>query len=474
MASGGEKYAGALLPRRSLLAVVLALAALAALAPAGAGAAKPKPGTLTQLQGKQGCIVDRSSKPGSCASGRGLKGPGPFMGSRAVAVSPDGRNVYVASATSNAIAIFQRDPKSGALTQPKGVGGCVAVGGKEGCRKVGAFNGPNSVAVSPDGRNVYATARNSSTLLAFTRNPKTGYLRPIPGFACSAGVAIPACMPANGLIGPDVVIVSPDGRNVYAGAFFGSAVVAFSRDPSTGVLTQLAGTAGCVAAATAGCATGIGISAIEGLAISPDGANVYAAAAASNAITELARDPSSGALTQLPAPNPCLYIEPTTGKCTGAVQLGGPNAVAVAPGGANVYVTSFLSNSVTAFDRTAGSGVLRQKEKTNACLVFLRSVGCSFGRAMEAPEGLDVSPDGKNVYIASIETGAIDVLSRNETGAVRQLAGATGCLARKQVQGCTPARAVAGVSSVAVSPDGRNVYATANESNAIDVFRRNR
>ncbi|HZO05146.1 MAG TPA: beta-propeller fold lactonase family protein [Solirubrobacterales bacterium] len=453
--------------------VLAALVALAALLPAGASAAKPGPGTLTQLQGKKGCIVDRSSKPGTCASGRGLKGPGPFMGSRAVAVSPDGRNVYVASATSNAIAIFQRDPKSGALTQPKGVSGCVAVGGKEGCRKVAAFNGPNSVAVSPDGRNVYATARNSSTLLSFTRNPKTGYLRPIPGFACSAGVAIPACTPANGLVGPDVVIVSPDGRNVYAGAFFGSAVVAFSRDPSTGVLTQLAGTAGCIAAATAGCTTAIGISSIEGLAISGDGANVYAAAAASNALTELARDPSTGALSQLPAPNSCIYNAPITG-CTAGRELGGPNAVAVAPGGENVYVTSFLSNSVTAFDRTPGSGVLAQKEATNACLIFLRSAGCSFGRAMDAPEGLDVSPDGQNIYIASIQTGAIDVLSRNGKGAIRQLAGTAGCVARKQVQGCTLGRAVSGVSSVAVSPDGRNVYATANESNAIDVFRRNR
>jgi DNA-binding beta-propeller fold protein YncE len=118
--------------------------------------------------------------------------------------------------------------------------------------------------------------------------------------------------------------------------------------------------------------------------------------------------------------------------------------------------------------------VLAQKEATNACLIFLRSAGCSFGRAMLAPEGLDVSPDGRNLYVTSFETGAVDVLARNGKGAVRQLPGAAGCLARKQVQGCTTARALSGVSSVAVSPDGRNVYATANESNALDVFRRNR
>ncbi len=460
--------------RRTPLAVLAALVALAALLPASALAAKPRLGTLTQLQGKQGCIVDRSSKPGSCAVGRGLKGAGPFMGSRAVAVSPDGRNVYVAAATSDAIAVFKRNPKSGALTQPKGKRGCVAAEGKAGCAVAVGIDGPNSVAVSPDGRNVYATARNSSTLLTFSRDPRDGWIHQRPGAGCIGGIPLPLfCGSATGMVTPDVVAVSPDGRNVYVGSFFGSSVASFSRDASTGTLTQLAGTAGCIAAATPGCATGVGLGSIEGLAVSPDGASVYAAAATSNALAELARDPSTGALVQLPAPNNCIADAPLAG-CIEGRELGGPNAVAVAPGGESVYVTSFLSNSVTAFDRTAGSGVLAQKEATNACLVFMRSAGCSFGRAMLAPEGLDVSPDGRNVYVASIKTGAVDVLSRNSKGAVRQLPGAAGCIARKQVQGCTLGRAISGVSSVAVSPDGRNVYATANESNAIDVFRRNR
>ena len=451
-----------------------ALVALAALLPASALAAKPKPGTLTQLQGKQGCIVDRGSKPGTCASARALKGPGPFMGSEAVAVSPDGRNVYVASSTSDAIAIFARNPKSGALTQPSGTGGCISAQGKGGCAKAVAIDGPNSVAVSPDGRNVYATARNSSTLLSFARNPKSGALRPIPGAGCIAGIQLPDfCAIANGMITPDVVAVSPDGRNVYTGAFFGNSVASFARDPGSGALTQLAGTAGCIAEATAGCATGIALKSVEGLAVSGDGASVYAAAALSNAVVELSRDPSTGALSQATDGSGCVVDAPLTG-CTPGRELAGANAVAVSPGSGNVYVTSLLSNSVTAFDRNAGTGALVQKEATNACLIFLRSAGCSFGRAMLGPEGITVAPDGRNVYVASFESGAIDVLARNGKGAVRQMPGAAGCHARKQVQGCTPARALAGVDSVAVSPDGRNVYATAFESNAVDVFRRNR
>jgi len=40
-----------------------------------------------------------------------------------VAASPDGRNVYVAASTSNAVAEFQRDTTTGALTQPSGAAG---------------------------------------------------------------------------------------------------------------------------------------------------------------------------------------------------------------------------------------------------------------------------------------------------------------------------------------------------------------
>ncbi|HEX3562839.1 MAG TPA: hypothetical protein VHU24_08390, partial [Solirubrobacterales bacterium] len=100
-----------------------------------------------------------------------------------------------------------------------------------------------------------------------------------------------------------------------------------------------------------------------------------------------------------------------------------------------------------------------------------RAVGCSFGRAMSAPEGVDVAPDGKNVYVAAFNTGAIDVLNRNPaTGRVAQTAGHVGCLGRSL--GCKPARATGGASSIAISPDGRYVYMTSFSSNAVDVFRR--
>ncbi len=388
------------------------------------------------------------------------------MGSRAIAVSPDGKNVYVASSTSNAIAIFDRDKTTGVLRQPKGVGGCIASGGGGGCARAVGLDGANSVAVSADGRNVYATARDSSAVTAFERNRRTGALRQLPG-GCLSGLPLPGCTSGEALVAPDVV-VSSDGRNVYAGAFFGNAVATFTRDPSTGALTQPAGTAGCIAESNAACAPGIALGAVEGLAIRRDGSEVYTGSALSNAIAILTRDPSTGILSQATNGSGCITNAPLSGCATG-VELAGANAVALSPGDKQAYVTSLFSNSVTSFNH----GTLTQKQGTTGCLVLLRAVGCSFGRAMSAPEGLVVAPDGRNVYVAAFATGALDVLTRNRvTGRVLQKPGRFGCLAARRRPGCAGARAVRGISSVAISPDGRFVYSTSFASNAVDVFRR--
>jgi DNA-binding beta-propeller fold protein YncE len=476
---------------------LLALVALAVLALPTGAAAKPgagkgassghpvaprstKLGSLVQLPGQAGCLVGgKGANHLDCGHARALGGPGPFMGSRAIAVSPDGRNVYVAAAKSDAIAVFHRNRATGALEQRKGKAGCVAapVAGKssEGCGVAIGLIGPNSIAVSPDGAYVYATSREGASLTSFRRNTKSGTLKQLPpsSAGCISGLPIPGCTTGRALSGPDVVVVSPEGTNVYVGSFFGNAVAGFSRNPESGALTQLEGTDGCIAVATSGCATGVALGSIEGLAISPGGGTVYAAAAVSNAVDVLSRNPATGALSQATTTGTGCITDAATTGCTTGLQLAGANAVATAASGNYVYATSLFSNSVTSFKPTEGVTGLTQKPGAAGCLIYLRAAACSFGRAMVAPEGLAVSPEGLNVYVASYETGAIDVLDRNpETGTVAQKPGAAGCLAPQSLPGCTPGRALGGVSSVAVSPDGRNVYATASTSNAVDVFRR--
>jgi len=396
------------------------------------------------------------------------------MGSRAIALSPDGKNVYVASSRSDAIAIFTRSKRTGTLTQSSGTAGCIAAKGTGGCETAVGLNGPNSVAVSADGHTVYATSRGSNAVTIFHRNRTTGALRQLrKGVGCISGLSIPGCADGRALVAPDVVTVSPDGKNVYVGSFFGNAIAVFDRDGSTGALTQPAGAAGCLAeGGTGDCAAGVALGSPEGMAVSADGASVYVATAVSNGLAVLVRNTSTGALAQATDGSGCIVDSPLSG-CTTGVQLDGANAVAIGPGDDDVYVTSLLSNSVTSFARASSSGNLTQKAATAGCLVFLRAVGCSFGRALEAPEGLAVSPDGANVYAAAFATGAIDVLDRQaKSGALAQKPGRPGCLAPRSVPGCSAGRALRGVSSIVLSPDGRFLYSTSFGSNAVDVFQR--
>jgi DNA-binding beta-propeller fold protein YncE len=506
--------------RQPFLTVLGLVAILALVLAASAGATPSKPskkggktstehvqppvetseGALEQLPGRLGCLAEGKASVKLCGKARALKGAGPGVGSRAIAISPDGRNVYVAASGSDSIAVFDRSRSTGALTQPKGKAGCVAsvlgkAKGARGCGLAIGLDAPNSVAVSPDGRNVYATSRDGASVITFHRNRLTGQLRQLPPSAsgCISGLPIPGCTAGRALKWPDVVVVSPDGKNVYVGDFAGSGVISFSRAGKAGALTQLSGTAGCITEAGAeGCATGTQMNHVEGMAIDPNGSAVYTAGAFSSAIAFLTRDSSTGALTQ----SGCVTNSQVTG-CALGYEFGGVNALSFAPTGSEVYATSLTSNSLTTFHSLLGGvgisqppGPERQVEKEkgkgketvpaaegtpspDGCTVFLRSPGCGFGRAMQAPEGLDVSPDGQNVYVAAFQTGAIDVFDRDaETGVVTQKPGERGCVAPAKVHGCSLGRALGGAGSLVVSPDGRNVYSTSQFGSAVDVFRR--
>jgi 6-phosphogluconolactonase (cycloisomerase 2 family) len=153
----------------------------------------PRTGKLRQVQ----CVARHAR---ACADGRGLETPA------ALAVSPDGRSVYVAAANGRSIGVYAR-ARNGRLTS-RG-------------RQTGIAH-PQSIAVSADGRSVYVAA---DRLRVFAR-AATGALRPVQTLPAGAGA----------------VAVSPDGSTVYAGAGGGShgSLTAYARDTATGRLTQTA------------------------------------------------------------------------------------------------------------------------------------------------------------------------------------------------------------------------------------------
>ena len=138
----------------SLAGLVLLLATAGALAVTG---------DLTQPAGSAGCVSETGAGP--CADGHGLGGP------RSVAVSADGKSVYVASDLSNDVARFNRNTTTGAITQPAGSAGCVSETGAEACADGHGLSGPRSVAVSAAGKSVYVASEKSGAVVRFNRAP---------------------------------------------------------------------------------------------------------------------------------------------------------------------------------------------------------------------------------------------------------------------------------------------------------------
>jgi len=87
-----------------------------------------------------------------------------------VATSRDGKQVYVASKDSDAVAVFVRDRKYGSLSQLATPDGCISDDGSEGaCIDGRALDTPRSVTVSRDGRHVYVAAQGSEGVAVLRR-----------------------------------------------------------------------------------------------------------------------------------------------------------------------------------------------------------------------------------------------------------------------------------------------------------------
>jgi 6-phosphogluconolactonase (cycloisomerase 2 family) len=185
-------------------------------------------------------------------------------------------------------------------------------------------------------------------------------------------------------------------------------------------------------------------------AVSPDGAQVYVAGKGDDALSEWSRDPSNGALT------------PLGQRELGDSQVGGdvpnfdrPEALAISPDGANLYVGVGNSHALAIFARNAATGLL-----DHAGSVLDGTDGASLGE----PLSLAVSPDGAFVYVGDY-VGAVDVFSRDQT---------TGLLVLVQAL-LHEAPTVDGLDHVrwlALSPDGRNLYVSSDGDNAVGVYQR--
>ena len=431
--------------RTTLITALVVGACLAGATSAGAAA-----GELTYT----GCVADNA------AAGCVDLPSDPFQQASAVALSPDGRSVYVTGIAGNSITHLFRDPATGALA----FDGCLNDTGSQECRDLpeSPLFFASDVAVSPNGRSVYVAAFGARAIAHFFRAPGGQLFYD----GCLANDASDGCidLPGSPLEGATAVAVSPDGKFVYVG---GSAVAIFSTAGPEGQI----GYNGCLNNDGSDSCVDLPGEPLEGVndvAVSPDGKSVYAASFTGDSIGVLLRRGDTGKLDW----DGCLNND---GSDNCANLPGSPIdaalGVAVSRDGRSVYVASAVSDSISHFGRDPASGRLSwgsclNNEGTDTCVDV---PGAPLDRAADVA----VSPDGRSVYVAAYDGDAVAQLVRDpRDGRLRW----AGCLADTDAEGCVdvPSAPLNGADAITVSPDGRSVFVGSLFSSALAHFSRAR
>ena len=226
---------------------------------------------------------------------------------------------------------------------PTGTGACLAEGpGLSTSGTLSGLDNPESVAVSPNGRSLYAVSRLSDALVRYKRDRDTGKLDYQYCFTGDTQMTVAGCeaIPeatsggsGSGLDGLESVTVAPDGKSVYVTSRFDDSIFAFSRQPS-GFISPVGcisgdtntgnlGTGACTTIASAtvgGDNSGLNDPKLKEVAISSDGEWLYAAGDFDDSVASFSRNPSTSALTY----QGCVTGEVATGPA-------GTNACAAQP-----------------------------------------------------------------------------------------------------------------------------------------------
>ncbi|ALG68758.1 beta-propeller fold lactonase family protein [Beggiatoa leptomitoformis] len=287
----------------------------------------------------------------------GTNGVTGLGGASNASVTPDGKHLYVASFTDSSLAVFSRDASSGVLsfiTSYSGLSGAFDVKTTDSyvyvanvnddsitvfsrdattgkltvveTQRTGLLDGVVGLTLTTDGKQLLAAASVSNSINVYNRDISTGALTLLQTLTNNTNGV-------TGLNGVSGLSVTTDGKFAYAVSGTDNAVVTFSRNLETGILSFVQ-------------VLRDGVDGLDGLGgafavlASPDGNYVYVTATSDNAITVFVRNLSTGALTLLDS----LVdgVETVDG-------LAGARGLALSTGGANVYVTGFNDNAVSTF-----------------------------------------------------------------------------------------------------------------------------
>jgi 6-phosphogluconolactonase (cycloisomerase 2 family) len=294
---------------------------------------------------------------------------------------------------------------------------------------------------------------------------------------------------------PSAIAMAPGGSSLYATGSSTSSVVHYRRRASGALSFSdcLTGNFGgpCAELATVKTTTGSGLDLVNGITVSHDGRFVYTTSGVNGGdgtVMSFARDPLSGSLgfsscvtgsTEMNNANPgvCTMLPGAPPNPTmSSPALGEPTGIAISPNDRFLYVS--LEFGIAAFQRDPASGVLDFEE----CLTALGSSSppCVRSRrnVVDEPRSPLIAPDGRSLYLANQHGGSVATFDLDPTDGSVSFRSCITESSRLQPS-CTLARtarrnAYGGLEAptgLALSPDGRSLYAT-SMFGSLEVFRR--
>ncbi len=287
-----------------------------------------------------------------------------------IQISPDGRRLFAVGYGDNCLVVFNRSQTTGELTfLDKRKHGQTDSGGK-----ITALKRPRALAISADAANVYVASQGNSSIGVFSFDKVSGALQWIERIKDGSGGV-------DGLRDVLDVAVAPDGKHVYGAGYGEDEVAIFSRDLNDGSLTY----EGRVRDGGGGVD---GLDGVASLAVSPEGAQLYAAGINDDAVAVFNRDMTTGLLT---------FVEQQRNGVGGVTGLNGARDVESAGGGRQVWAAGQLDQAIALFNRR-DDGTLEFVEEMNG-LGNIQTLG--------------LSGDSRHAYGASPNSDAVHAMFRN-------------------------------------------------------------
>lgn len=387
----------------------------------------------------RGVIVDPAFDP-AVTPGPGTGNVPELANPGRLVLSPDGSYAYAVSDPLDSVLMFARNPVSGELAFTTRY----SVATQDFSSAL--LDGARDLSLSPDGLHLYVAARNSGAIVVLERDPSDGSLSFVQN------------QEDTSLQGVNAVRLSGDGFHLYASGGVANAVAVYRRDVLTGALTLLEAERSGVDDAGDGGGVVLGLDRPSGLALSADGAQLYVAARFGNAVLAFDRvnDPGSADFGKL------SFVGTQRNGLGGVQGLAGAFDLVLSPDDRHLYVIGESSNSVVLFDRSE-SGALSWRR------MWSKSDPGIFG--LGGPQGIAMAPNGKEVFVVGFADSSLTVFRRAQTeGSETQ----PGDLTVRQTvfDGEGQVDNMQGPAAVVASHDNQYIYVSASVDNAIVLFRR--